>query len=154
MKPPITDFQRAAWENYQQSCADLAARISRELAHHTGLSEADYAVLAALSQAPTEYVRAITLRHELAWEKGRLSHQLRRMETRGLLLREECSEDNRSIIIRVTDTGRRLAAEACACYEQLVKRLVIDALTPEQLNTLNQITDTLRLHWENSAETP
>jgi DNA-binding MarR family transcriptional regulator len=90
----------------------LTERLNRELADKTGLSEADFDILTALLQAPDDTVRALALRCGLEWEKSRLSHQLKRMEARGLILREDCVEDNRGTVIRVTDTGRKLAAEA------------------------------------------
>ena len=58
------------------------------------------------------------LRCGLEWEKSRLSHQLQRMEVRGLVTREDCAEDNRGSVIRVTNAGRKLAAEARHHYEQ------------------------------------
>src|SRR5215813_14427603 len=116
----LSDTQLAAWENYQRMRVRLTERINRELAQKAGLSEADFEILAALIESPNESVRALALRCGLEWEKSRLSHQLRRMEERGLITREECVEDNRSSIIRVTQTGRKAAAEARNCYEQAV----------------------------------
>jgi DNA-binding MarR family transcriptional regulator len=119
----------------------LAARLSRELAETTGLSEADFEILVALTEAPEDSVRALALRCGLDWEKSRLSHQLRRMETRGLVTRAECAEDNRGTIIRVTDAGRALAADARQHYERAVRRYVADVLTAEQLDMLGAIAE-------------
>lgn len=119
----------------------LAERLNRELSRETGLSEADFEILVALIDAPDDTVRALALRCGLEWEKSRLSHQLRRMEKRGLVRREVCAEDNRSTVIRVTDAGRRLAEEAKQQHEQAVLAVVCDALTPEQLQALGCIAD-------------
>src|SRR5256885_12142766 len=108
----LSDIQLADWANYQRMRVRLTERINRELAHKTGLSEADFEILSALTESPDESVRALALRCGLEWEKSRLSHQLRRMEERGLITREECAEDNRGSVIRVTDAGRKRAAEA------------------------------------------
>src|SRR5262245_953385 len=107
-----TDRQAAIWASYQRMRLRLSERLNRELAQATGLSEADFEILVALTETPDDSVRALALRCGLEWEKSRLSHQLRRMEQRGLLTREDCAEDNRGTIIRVTDEGRRLAEEA------------------------------------------
>jgi DNA-binding MarR family transcriptional regulator len=148
MKPQISDLQRAAWESYQRMRVLLTGRINRELTRKTGLSEADYEILAALTETQAESVRVLALRCGLAWEKSRLSHQLRRMEERGLLTREECVEDNRGAVIRVTDAGRKLAAEARVDYEQAVKRYVTDVLTAEQMQALGSIAETVLLQLE------
>ena len=129
----------AAWTNYQRMRARLNGRLSRELARHTGLSEADYEILMALTEASDASVRALALRCGLEWEKSRLSHQLRRMEERGLVTREECSEDNRGTVIRLTDAGRTQATAAKACYEQAVRRYVTAVLSAEQFAALDAI---------------
>lgn len=139
----LTQTQPTAWVSYQRMRVRLTERLNRELARKTGLSEADYEILAALTETPDESVRALALRCGLEWEKSRLSHQLRRMEARGLVIREECVEDNRGSVIQVTDAGRTLAAEAKRHYEQAVQQYVTDVLSPEQLAALGSIAKTI-----------
>ncbi len=141
MNHVLTPAQAAAWSSYQRMRVRLAERLNRELSRETGLSEADFEILVALIDAPDDTVRALALRCGLEWEKSRLSHQLRRMEKRGLVRREVCAEDNRSTVIRVTDAGRRLAEEAKRQHEQAVLAVVCDALTPEQVQALGCIAD-------------
>src|SRR5262245_23548348 len=128
----LSEPQLTAWANYQRMRVRLAERMNRELAQKTGLSEADFEILSALIESPNESVRAIALRCGLEWEKSRLSHQLRRMEERGLISRQECAEDNRSSLISATEAGRKLATEAKVYSEQAVQQYVIDVLTAEQ----------------------
>src|SRR5688572_4470568 len=137
----LSDSHAAAWASYQRMRTRLTGRLNRELAHKTGLSEADFEILMALTESPDESVRALALRCGLEWEKSRLSHQLRRMEERGLVIRENCTEDNRGSVIRVTDAGRKLATEARQHYEQAVRRYIADVLTPEQMELLGTIAE-------------
>jgi DNA-binding MarR family transcriptional regulator len=148
MKRELSDRQAAAWASYQRMRARLTGRLNQELAHKTGLSEADFEILVALAESPDESVRALALRCGLEWEKSRLSHQLRRMEQRGLVTRENCSEDNRGSVIRETDAGRKLAEEAKHHYEQAVRRHVTDVLTADQMEALGIIAETLLNHLE------
>lgn len=149
-KQVLSDSQGAAWASYQRMRQRLTERLNRDLVHKTGLSEADFEILCALSEAPDESVRALALRCGLEWEKSRLSHQLRRMEARGLIIREECAEDNRGSVIRITDAGRKRAAEARLHYEQAVRRYVTDILTAEQLEALGTIAETVLNQLEKS----
>ena len=71
------------------------------------------------------------------------------MEARGLITREECPEDNRGAVVRITDAGRKQVAEARECYELAVRRYVTDVLTPEQLEALATIAETVLAHLEN-----
>ena len=144
----LTNPDAAAWASYQRMRSRLSGRRNRELARTTGLSEADFEILVALTESPDEPVRALALRCGLEWEKSRLSHQLRRMEQRGLVTREECVEDNRGSVIRVTDAGRKLAEEAKQRYAQFVQRYVHDALTAEQIEALGAIAEAVLAHLE------
>lgn len=141
--PDTTDSAAAIWASYQRMRVLLASRINRELSRTTGLSEADFEILTALTIVPEGSARALALRCGLDWEKSRLSHQLRRMEARGLVTREECVEDNRGSVIRLTDAGQKLAAEARAHYDAAVQRYVIDVLSDEQLAALGSIAETI-----------
>jgi len=126
----------------------LSERLNRELTRATGLSEADFEILTALTETPDGSVRALALRCGLEWEKSRLSHQLRRMEQRGLVRREECIEDSRGTVIRVTALGRKLAEEAKEHYERLVRRYVGDVLSTEQLEALGAIAEAVLANLE------
>ncbi len=139
----LSDTQLASWANYQRMRVRLTERINRQLAQKAGLSEADYEILSALIESPNESVRALALRCGLEWEKSRLSHQLRRMEERDLITRQECAEDNRGSVIRVTEAGRKLANEAKVYYEEAVRQYVVDVLTAEQLQALGTIAETI-----------
>jgi DNA-binding MarR family transcriptional regulator len=141
MTQPLTDRQQTAWASYQRMRIRLAGRIGRELARETGLSEADFEILSHLAGTPDTPVRALALRCGLEWEKSRLSHQLRRMEQRGLVVREPCVEDNRGFVVRVTAEGRHLAEAGRRVHEDAVRRYVGDALTPDQLDALGEIAE-------------
>ncbi|MCA0455298.1 MAG: MarR family transcriptional regulator [Chloroflexi bacterium] len=144
----LTESQITAWTNYQRMRLRLTERMNRQLTEKTGLSEADFEILTALTETPAESVRAIALRCGLEWEKSRLSHQLKRMEARGLVMREDCVEDNRGAVIRATELGRKLAAEARVYYEEDLREYVIDVLSPDQLDALGDIAETILSRFE------
>ncbi|HYH13479.1 MAG TPA: MarR family transcriptional regulator, partial [Thermomicrobiales bacterium] len=115
--------------------------MHRQLQQDYELSLSDYDILVALSERGP--MRITDLGEALAWEQSRLSHQLRRMEQRGLIVREACVEDNRGAVVRVTEEGRRLAEEARVVHERAVQSYVFDALTSEQAAALGEIADTI-----------
>ena len=139
----ITDPVTAAWTRFQRMHARLTDRLNREIARETGLSQADFEILCALIQQPDTPVRALALRCGIEWEKSRLSHQLRRMEQRNLVTREVCDEDNRSILIRVTPTGRSLAEAARHLYDRALTHYVADSLTADQIDALDEISESI-----------
>jgi DNA-binding MarR family transcriptional regulator len=139
----LTERQRDVWASYQRMRTQLSSRLGRELVRETGLSEADYEILTAIIESPDGSVRSLALRCGLDWEKSRLSHQLRRMTERGLVVRDECVEDNRGFIVRASETGLAAAESARRYHEDAVRRYVADALTPDQLDLLGSIAETV-----------
>ncbi|MFC4534909.1 MarR family winged helix-turn-helix transcriptional regulator [Sphaerisporangium dianthi] len=122
-----------AWHGYAVVHAQLAAHLARELTRATGLSDADHQVLDALLDAPGGRMRALELRWALQWEKSRLSHQVARMRSRGLLERDVCTKDARGWDISLTITGRESAQRAREVRERSVRRFVVETLGAERL---------------------
>lgn len=126
----------------------LAGEINRALYRETGLSEADAAVLIALLETPDSQLHSFELRCGLAWEKSRLSHQLRRMEARGLIERAVCSDDARSSLIRLTAAGEAQANTARQVLGGAIRQSLEGALSEDQLEHLATMADTMLAHLE------
>jgi DNA-binding MarR family transcriptional regulator len=108
-----------------------------------GLSGADYRVMVPLSEAPGGVLRARELGAEIGWDRSRLSHHINRMERRGLVAREECSEDARGAMVRLTDAGRRAIRGAAPQHAETVHRYFFDLVSKEELETLAAVFDRL-----------
>lgn len=65
--------------------AALQAELNRELQAEHGISLADYEVLGRLHDAADTRLRTLDLVATLTWEQSRVSHQLTRMQRRGLV---------------------------------------------------------------------
>lgn len=136
----LDEREERAWRAYHRMNAELAHRIGRELAAETGLSDADIEIMLALSEASDHTLRAIALRCAVHWEKSRLSHHVARMERRGLVSREECVEDGRGAIIRLTATGHEAITAACCVRARAIRTYLLDQLTDAQVDTLIEIS--------------
>jgi DNA-binding MarR family transcriptional regulator len=130
----------AAWGGFMTMRFKLLSRLARELHRQTGLSEADYDVLVALSEAPGQRLRLGELGERLDWEKSRLSKQISRMSTRGQVAREDCLTDSRGAYAVLTKAGRKAIEAAAPIHVDLVRTWFIDALTPEQLDAMTAIS--------------
>lgn len=130
-----------AWRGYQHMHSELSRRLSRQLQRDAGLSDADYAVLVNLSEAPDRRLRLYELGRALHWEKSRVSHQLTRMAQRGLVARQNCATDGRGAFVVLTDDGLAAITGAAPQHVETVRRYFIDALTPAQLDALSEIAD-------------
>ncbi len=132
----LSESEQRAWRALQQFGAPLAAALNRQLLADSALSSADYQVLVVLTETDGGMLRAGELGRATGWEKSRLSHHLRRMESRGLVRRQECLTDGRGLLVVITEQGRQAIADAAPGHVAAVRDLVIDALTPQQLQVL------------------
>jgi DNA-binding MarR family transcriptional regulator len=137
----LDDRQQQVWQAYLHMNQDLYAMLEDQLMRDAGLSGADYKVLHPLSEAPDGVLRARELGTEIGWDRSRLSHHVSRMEKRGLIVREECSEDARGLMVRLTDSGRKAIAEAAPAHAESVRRYVFDLLSDKELATLRAVFD-------------
>jgi DNA-binding MarR family transcriptional regulator len=135
----LDEREAAAWRRMRQLGAPLNAALNRQLTRDSGLSMADYEVLVVLSEAPDLRLRARELGRATGWEKSRLSHHITRMERRGLVSREGCATDGRGAWVVMTAVGKDAIQTAAPGHVEAVRRFVIDALTPEQLEQLAAI---------------
>ena len=149
-RSPTADELRA-WRGFLEIGAELNARLSRRLHDESNLSPGDYAVLLALSEADGRRLRSSALAEEVGWERSRLSHHVRRMEGRGLTRRDECAADNRGAEVVLTDQGARAFRSASVPHLRAVRELFVDALTPAQLDVVEEVTAALRAHLDVDA---
>ena len=139
----LDESEARAWRSFQRMQMRLLARLARDLGAHSGLSYQDYAVLVALTDQPGGGVRLFQLGHELGWEKSRISHQVTRMAQRGLVEKQTCRSDRRGAVVVVTQAGRDEITAAAPSHLRAVRRLVIDRLTPAQLDSLADLSETV-----------
>jgi DNA-binding MarR family transcriptional regulator len=132
--------EQTAWRAYLDMNAKLAARLNREMQDQCGISIADFSVLVQLSEHVDARMRVLELARSLGWEKSRLSHQLTRMQQRGLIERANCSEDRRGAWIRLTARGRDTIESAAPRHVESVRRYVFDELSGEQVAALAEIS--------------
>jgi DNA-binding MarR family transcriptional regulator len=138
--PWLDEREQCAWRAFLRMQAELAARLNRQLQTDSGLSLADYAVLAQLSEAPDGRLRPYELQRRLQWEQSRLSHHLARMQRRGHIRREECAVDGRGWFFGLTDSGRAAIEAAAPGHVEAVRRLFLDRVTRQQLAVLEQLS--------------
>jgi DNA-binding MarR family transcriptional regulator len=136
----LTDDEQRAWRGLLQMTSQLNARMNRQLQDDYGVSLADYDVLVALSEAPEGRLRVFEIAGALAWEQSRVSHQLARMQRRGLVARQECQADARGAFAVLTDAGRAAIERAAPAHVETVRELVFDGLSRDQLAALTAIT--------------
>jgi len=136
----LTEEEQRAWRGLLRMTAQLNARMNRQLQDEYGISLADYDMLVVLSEAPAGRLRVFEIADALTWEQSRVSHQLARMQRRGLVAREECPTDARGAFVVLTEAGRAAIERAAPAHVETVRQLVFDGLDRDQLAALTAVT--------------
>lgn len=149
----LSEVESRAWRGYLAMRRALDRGVDRQLVRDSGLSVADYQLLVPLSEAPDGALRARDLGRGIDWERSRLSHQLKRMEQRGLILRRECPTDARGTVIVLTAAGRRAVEAAAPPHVEWVRANFIGLLTSDELAALTSIAERVLEHLGSADET-
>jgi len=137
----LTAQEQRVWRRWLTLNARLSATLQRELQDDAGLSMPDFEVLVHLTDSPEGRIRVTDLARLLQWERSRVSHHVTRMEGRRLVQRVECTEDGRGAFIVITPQGRAAIEQAAPGHVKTVRRLVFDALSPEDLDAFATIIE-------------
>ncbi|BCY09176.1 MarR family winged helix-turn-helix transcriptional regulator [Actinoplanes sp. L3-i22] len=120
------------WHIWMQAQRLLARELDRQLQQDYGISKAEFSVLVSLHQAAGGQLRVGELADSLAWDKGRVAHQLTRMEGRDLVTRIESGSAGRRTGVALTAKGRSAVRQAIQGHEGNIRRYFFDQLAPEQ----------------------
>lgn len=113
------------------AASHLLTRLYRPLLERLGLTYPQYLVMMALwEQAPRSVGELGELLH---LDSGTLTPLLKRLEGAGLVTRTRAPEDERRVLIQLTEAGVTLRGEAQAVPEQMMCRV---PLAPAQFQRL------------------
>jgi DNA-binding MarR family transcriptional regulator len=135
----VSEEEWNVWRAFHAMRRQLDLALDRHLQQDAGISGPDYEILLTLFEAPRKHLRSRELSERLGWEKSRLSHQVTRMEARGLVERSDCDTDARGTWIGITALGRRTTLSAMRDHALTVRRLFFDVLSDEEQAVLRSV---------------
>ncbi|GHH75008.1 MarR family transcriptional regulator [Promicromonospora soli] len=136
----MNDQESQAWLGLTAMFSLLPSALDRQLQRDSGLTHFEFVVLSTLQLSPEPTLRMTAIAQATDATLPRLSHVCGRLEKRGLVVRSPCAEDRRATNVGLTSDGRRELIRAVPGHIATARRLVIDALTPDQLDALTEIT--------------
>jgi len=132
----LTADEQTAWRGYIRLAKMLMRQLDRDL-HPFGLTTNDYEILVELSESPGHRLRMTELADLTAQSRSRLSHQVARMEERGLVYRDACDGDKRGTFAVITPRGLATMQRVAPSHVDSVRRHFVDQLSPEDLGLLS-----------------
>ena len=137
-EPPrwLSPDELRAWLPVGGLLLKLPAALDAQMQRDSGLSHFEYLVLANLSEAPERTRRMSALAALANGSLSRLSHVVKRLEARGWIERRACPSDGRYTNAVLTDAGWEKVLASAPGHVEAVRTLVLDALSPEELDQL------------------
>lgn len=132
----LNEHEQQAWVTFVSATVLLNRVLDQQLRADAGLSHVQYGILAHLADTPGRSMRMLALAEAMAVSKSGLTYQIVQLEKEGLVSRAACVSDDRGVIAAITPLGMEAMRRAAPGHVRLVRELVIDALTPQQLDTL------------------
>ncbi|MGW7413098.1 MarR family winged helix-turn-helix transcriptional regulator [Streptomyces sp. NPDC054863] len=145
--PWLSDAEQCAWRTWLDASKLLMHQLEKDL-QPFGLTNNDYEILVNLSESADKRLRMSDLAAATLQSKSRLSHQITRMETAGLVRRENCESDRRGLYAVLTEQGGAVMQKVAPHHVASVRRHFIDTMPPEELlrlrDSLTPMTEELR----------
>jgi DNA-binding MarR family transcriptional regulator len=136
----LSPAELTAWMPVGGVLLKLPAALDAQMQRDSGLSHFEYLVLASLSEAPERTRRMSALAALANGSLSRLSHVVKRLESKGWITRRSCAEDGRYTNAVLTDEGWKKVEASAPGHVAAVRALILDALTADELEQLGEMS--------------
>lgn len=134
----LDDRERAAWRGLLRVQAHVLAQQDAHLQRRFGLTLTEWEVMLSLAQADGGALRIGDLAAVVLLSTGGVTRLATRLERRGLVERVPHPTDRRGVALSLTDEGSRVYREATKELNELLRSLMLDRLSAEQLDQLSR----------------
>jgi DNA-binding MarR family transcriptional regulator len=131
----LTADEQRVWRTHLDVSKLLTYQLEQDL-QQFGLTHNDYEILVNLSESEDHRMRMSDLARATLQSKSRLSHQISRMETGGLVRRENCESDRRGLFAVLTDLGWETIRKVAPHHVASVREHFIGLMSEEGLAAL------------------
>jgi DNA-binding MarR family transcriptional regulator len=134
----LSPAELASWLSVVRLFTRLPWAIDTQLQRDADLSMVEYMTMAMLGDAPENTLRMSELAERTSTSLSRLSHLVKRLESRGYVRREPDPTDGRFTNAILLPPGAEKMRAAAPAHVAYVRHLVIDNLSPERLRRMGQ----------------
>lgn len=135
----LSPDEHDAWMSLSWLMIRLPGEIDAQLQRDSGITFFEYVVLGSLSMSPGRRMTMTALAEYANGSLSRLSNVAKRLEQRGLLVREPAADNGRVTEAVLTDAGMAVVEQAAPGHVGTVRRYVFDALSADQVAELRDI---------------
>ena len=144
--PGLSAEQLGAYFALVEVSSLLQYAVDEHLRADGGLSYVQFQILARLVDAPEGRLRMTDLADGVVYSRSGLTYQAGLLDKRGLITRSPSPDDERSVIVTVTDAGRALIAHVLPGHVDRVRQLLFEPMTGKDLAALSTVLGRVRDH--------
>jgi DNA-binding MarR family transcriptional regulator len=133
-----------AWGSMLQAHASLVRQLETDLERETGLSLADFDVLAQLARAGGE-LRMTDLANRALISRSGMTRRVARLVGEGLVCRSDADADGRGVVVRLTDPGVARLTETAPVHARGVAAYFVSRLDDDELAVLERAFDKVKV---------
>ena len=143
---PLEPGQLAAYFALMEVGSRLQHAVDQQLREEGGLSFIQFQILAVLGDSAGGRERMTDVADRLVHSRSGLTYQVSQLAGSGLVAKETSRQDERSVIVALTEQGRELLARVMPGHVQVVQRLLLAPLEAPDLAALDDILGRVRTH--------
>lgn len=153
-EPALTPLRLTAdaWESLFRAQVAVMRRLRRDPSFGS-LAIGEYDVLFNLSRCSTGWTRLNELNTHLLISQPSLSRMAERLEHKGLIQRRQAPDDQRGVLLALTDEGRRIQREIGAAHLRSIHALLGPLLDEAEMEQLLVLTTKIRAGLEHDGDT-
>lgn len=136
--PGLDIAEQKSWQNFLDCGLRLYAVLNRCLTDQHHLSLLDVRVLDMLNNADEGSARMGDLAEALPSLPSRLTRQIGRLESQGLVRRRSSQDDRRGVVASITEDGRTVARQAMVTYAEGVRSYYLGQLSRAQMAAMGE----------------
>jgi DNA-binding MarR family transcriptional regulator len=144
--PGLNSQQLAVYFALMEVSSLLQYAVDEHLRADGDLSYVQFEILARLVNTPEGRLRMTDLADGVVYSRSGLTYQAGLLEKRGLITRSPSPDDERSVMVTVTDAGRDLIAHVLPGHVGTVRQLLFEPMTGKDLTALSSVLDRVRDH--------
>lgn len=138
MVEPLDPVQMRTYFALTEAVSLLQYAVRQQLQAEGGLSYVQFEILAKLAAAE-QPLTMTDLADGVVYSRSGLTHQAGLLEKAGLITRESSPHDQRATLVDITGAGRARVAKVLPGHIEVVRNLLFESLTHEDVNTLGDI---------------
>ena len=145
-KPGLDAAELGAFFALMDVSSLLQHAVEQQLRSAGGLTNVQFKILMRLLEAPDGQLRMTDLADSLVVSRSGMTYQAGLLEKAGLITRAPSPDDDRSTTLGLTGAGRERIATVLPGHVDVVRQMLLDPLTRDDLGALSDLLTRVREH--------